>query len=157
MVPVTILSCDRDSGRRPNKKKDREAKLHYITRHAVWPQVADLHITPCAGEDWQGPEHSPAYRTGPIEPIAVYCMSKFQLEPKFWTQQNRGIWLNNVAIFLIIILIFIFQRYLATAISPTSIARNRTKFGTQLPYTISQDWFWLYSEILNFSQLLGLF
>ena len=80
-----VKSCDRDSSRRPNKKKDREAELHYITRHAVWPQVADLHITSCAGEESYGPEILPACSTGPIEPIAVYRMPKFELEPKFWT------------------------------------------------------------------------
>ena len=31
--------------------------------------------------------------------------------------------------------------YLATATSQTSTTRNRTKFGTELPYIISQDYF----------------
>ena len=67
------------------KKKDREAELHYITRHGVWPQVADLHITSCAGEESYDPEILPACSTDPNEPIAEDRMLKFELEPKLWT------------------------------------------------------------------------
>ena len=67
------------------KKKDREAKLHFITRLCAWPQVADLHIISCAGVESSGPEILPACSTGTIEPFAVYRMPKFELEPKLWT------------------------------------------------------------------------
>ena len=75
------------------------------------------------------------------------------------SNQNRRSGLSKIGefgsmMFAIFIIIIIFQRYLATAISPTSITWNRTKFGTQLPYIIPQDYFWIYSKILNFSKFL---
>ena len=71
----------------PQPKKDREAELHYITRHGVRLQIADLHITSVAGQKPYVPEILPACRTQLDEPIAVYRMSKFKLEPELWTWQ----------------------------------------------------------------------
>ena len=45
-----IQSCECGSGRRPNLKKDSEAEMHYITRHGVRLQFADLHITSVTGQ-----------------------------------------------------------------------------------------------------------
>jgi len=69
----------------PQPKNDREAELHYITRHGVMLQIANLHITSVTGQEWYVPEILPAYRTCLDEPIAVYRMSKFKLEPELWT------------------------------------------------------------------------
>ena len=80
-----LVSCDRGSGRRPKLKKDREAELHYITPHGVRLQVADLHITSITGQESYVPEILPACSTRLDEPIAVYRMSKFKLEPELWT------------------------------------------------------------------------
>ena len=136
----------------PQPKRDREAELHYITRHGVRLQVADLHITSITGQKQYVPEILPAFSTHIGEPVAVYRMSKFKLKLELWTQQFRCFRLNGMAIFF---LSSFFQRLLAKAISPTSNGRNQTKFGMQLPYIIPLDW--IYSKILSFSKLMALF
>ena len=87
----------------PQPKKDREAELHYITRHGVRLQIADLHITSVAGQKPYVPEILPACRTQLDEPIAVYRMSKFKLEPELWTWQFWWFRLYGMAIFFLLL------------------------------------------------------
>ena len=71
----------------PQPKKDRVAELHYITRHDDCLQIVYFTITSAASQGSDRPETLYTNRMGLEEPIAVYCVSKFKLEPKLWISQ----------------------------------------------------------------------
>ena len=77
------LSCDRDSGRYP-KKKDRVAKLHYITRH-VQNSCRHILATMFSRHERCGcNQHFYMKRSRPQDSDAVYGLSKFNFNLNLW-------------------------------------------------------------------------
>ena len=77
------ISCDRDSGRCP-PKKDRVAKLHYITRHVRNGGHHIFKVMHSRHEKCECNEHFNMKTSRPQDSDAVYGVSKFKLSRNLW-------------------------------------------------------------------------
>ena len=84
IMPHQAISCDRDSGHRPPKKKDRVAKLHYITRHVRNGRHLFFKVLHIRHQKFGCNEHFNIKRSRRHASDTVYGVSKFNLSRNLW-------------------------------------------------------------------------